>query len=85
VRVAWCRSCGRKIVWAETERAKMMPVDAEPARDGNIVLRRQGSGIAPLAIVGVPPMGLPETERYTSHFATCPHRDHWRTVPGAPL
>lgn len=33
-----CRSCGAEIYWAKTEAGKLMPVDAEPAEDGNCVL-----------------------------------------------
>lgn len=69
MKTAACSSCGATIVWTRTQGGKRMPVDAEPAANGNIVL---GDGDPPAAII-VPP---DERERalyplYVSHFASC--------------
>jgi hypothetical protein len=81
--VSTCGSCQAEITWAVTTKGKRMPVDAEPAEDGNVVLHPGlGSGDLPTATVipkaeDDPPPVFP---RYRSHFATCPHADtHRRT------
>jgi len=56
-----------------------MPVDAEPAEDGNLVLY-DGDGEFPL------PMAYPVTPfdrragdpLYVSHFSSCPQAEGWR-------
>lgn len=53
-----------------------MPVDAEPAEGGNLILeRRAGQYWAVVAPEAAPP-------RYTSHFVTCPHADAHRIRSG---
>ena len=70
-----CKSCGAAIRWYRTPAGKRMPVDAEPASDGNLVI---------LAGVVQPIQadlfrGIPSGPRYISHFATCPNaRKHRR-------
>ncbi|HKE79039.1 MAG TPA: hypothetical protein VKB54_07010 [Solirubrobacteraceae bacterium] len=76
MRTATCRSCGAQIVWAETEKGRRMPVDADPNPLGQIVLR--GHGTTPLAICGVPDDAYPGEPRYASHFQTCPQAGDWR-------
>lgn len=76
---ARCKSCEMEIIWAETEKGKRMPVDAEPADNGNLrLVEREGD--APLAVYDTA-----ETEalfgddtRYLSHFATCSQAAGWR-------
>ena len=81
-----CRACGAPIVWAESERGRMMPIDAEPSPRGNLIkigvaervdpLRRRYSTVP---IVGVVAADDPSpAERYLSHFASCPHADQLR-------
>jgi hypothetical protein len=84
-RTTRCRSCGGEIVWAQTERGKRAPIDAEPNPLGDVVLRARteptGQGwrdVEPLAIFGVPDEAFPDEPRHTSHFATCPDADRWR-------
>lgn len=72
-----CRSCGAPVTWALTENKKWMPVDAEPAADGNVLLT---AGNPPLAKVltsfGKGLLGNGE-RLYRSHFSTCPNaRSH---------
>lgn len=83
-----CRSCGAPIEWAYTAKDELMPVDAEPNREGNIVTYREGdTDIIRAKVLG--PLELEELyeveaeyggqeELYTSHFATCPDAAKWR-------
>jgi hypothetical protein len=61
-------------VWAKSESTgRMMPLDAEPSRDGTFVLL--GWESPPIA-AKPQPAGDPlaaATEKYSSHFATCPN------------
>jgi hypothetical protein len=76
-----CRSCNAPIIWSETITGKPMPLDQEPALDGNIVLGLR-SGKTPLALVQT----KQQLERlrakgellYKSHFVTCPQSRGWR-------
>ncbi len=63
--MATCKSCGAEIFWAKTTGGKNMPLDANPAMNGNIALDGD------TARVVEPDMGALDA-RYTSHFATCP-------------
>ena len=84
----FCRSCKAKVVWALTEKGKRMPVDAEPAVGGTIVLEHTQQGKPPLARVvsgeELSTMRRQEESRgeelrlFKSHFATCPDRGKWR-------
>lgn len=74
-----CRSCGASILWTETEKGKRMPVDAEPADNGNLRLVEREDDV-PLAVYDTA-----ETEalfgddtRFLSHFATCKQAVGWR-------
>lgn len=68
-----CQSCARKILWVKTLKGKTMPVDAEPAENGNLDI---SSG---KAVVIKPGEYLPGIPLYTSHFATCPHSAQHRS------
>jgi hypothetical protein len=79
--VSACRSCGAEMLWAVTAKGKRIPLDALAVPDGNVVLEEQGPGRPPLAVVlpnGTDPL-MTETERYVSHFATCPRADEHRS------
>lgn len=78
-KVGKCSSCGRPVIWAETEKGRRMPMDAEPKEAGAFLLEERGwdekhnEDHAPLARYAVnlaeaKQLGLP---LYTSHFATC--------------
>lgn len=62
-----CKSCGASIRWAKTPTGKSMPLDFEPAADGNIVL------IDGLATAASPMELLSGKPVFRSHFATCPN------------
>lgn len=70
-----CSSCAAPIRWVKTRQGEWMPLDAEPAVDGAVVLndRELATVLTPIEAVV-----LPEgTERYRPHWATCPNpEDH---------
>lgn len=78
-----CRSCRARIIWAETVRGKLIPVDPDAVYNGNIFLY-QRENKAPLAVMegdrdtikrlGISMFG----NRHISHFATCPQGTSWR-------
>jgi len=71
-----CSSCGAPIIWAKSKAGKAMPVDAEPVRDGNVMLEQHGLRVT--AVVTGESM-LPGVQTlYKSHFATCPNADAHR-------
>lgn len=62
---AKCRSCGAAIIWAETPAGKKMPMDAEPAVDGDWFF--QGDKVFKhLKIDETPAPPL-----HKSHFSSC--------------
>lgn len=63
-----CRSCNAEIEWAHTETSKLAPFEADP--DGLWVITDGEARRAGLFDDG--------TERYTSHFASCPDAGEWR-------
>lgn len=75
-----CGSCQAPIIWAMTEKAVRMPVDAQPASDGNVRLHDRG-GVAPLAVVLKTHELFGKTGLRKSHFATCPDAVSWRRRP----
>jgi hypothetical protein len=74
---ATCKSCGAPIRWAKTVSGKSMPVDVEPAANGNVVFLDDKT-----VIVSGPRARIEGDERrYTSHFATCPQASQHRRRP----
>lgn len=75
-----CASCSAPVIWTVTHNGKKMPVDAEPADNGNIRLRQEGDRMI-AEYPGREHPGLfedPDQRRYLSHFATCPQAQSWR-------
>lgn len=78
--VTRCRACGAAIFFVATDKNENMPVDLDPAPDGNLSITE---GIPkPTAVVltlgqasGMRAAGL---LTYKSHFATCPYADEFR-------
>lgn len=72
-----CSSCGASIIWAITSSGGRMPVDAEPVKDGNIVLRQPGLDevFAHVRRENSPQLATPY---YVSHFVTCPNANQHR-------
>lgn len=74
-----CRSCKAPIRWTLTVNGKRMPIDPDPAPDGNVWVTGITEGIPTIevALTGdAVPASVPI--RYHSHFVTCPDRDSWR-------
>lgn len=80
-----CRSCGAPIQWAETRKGRRIPLDPDPAEDGNVVIvkevrvgalyRNVADVLSAAALAALSPDRL----RFKSHFATCPNaRSHRR-------
>lgn len=79
---AKCRSCSAPVFFAASRSAANHPFDAEPSEAGNVrVIPAPGGGFRAVVLSGdrldtARERGMP---LYTSHFATCPDADTWRT------
>lgn len=73
-----CRSCTAPIVWATTTELKLMPVDASADPEGNVVLGRGPAGVVTVTVLDQDAL-FGDGARRTSHFATCPDGDAWRS------
>ncbi len=71
-----CRSCEAAIAWCLTPAGKNMPVDAEPADDGNLVI--EADRVGDPVVIAYDPAKHAGRERFKSHFATCPQGTQWR-------
>lgn len=60
-----CRSCGKRVLWVETQSGKKMPLDYEPER--RFVVE-----------AGTDPIRARLRNTYVSHFSTCPQAGQWR-------
>jgi hypothetical protein len=75
-----CSKCGATMFFGAVANGKRMPLNVEPAKDGNVVIR---DGIVRVLRQGEEPEK--GELRYVSHFATCtapksfrkPHRKGW--------
>lgn len=70
-----CRSCGAPVVWVRTEAGRPMPLDPEPTPTGNVIYTDEAD--RRVKVVGTAD-DLFATDRYVSHFATCPHAEEHR-------
>lgn len=72
-----CKSCGAAIVWATSAKSRQrMPLDAEPAADGNIYINLDDqyevlSKADVEAIHARDDLSGRHTRLYKSHFSTC--------------
>lgn len=64
-----CRSCRAPVRWVVTSKGKKMPIDDEPAPNGNIEIQK---GVA------VYVRAEENVARFWSHFATCADATGWR-------
>lgn len=73
--MARCRSCRAEVVFARHHKTgKRQPLEVDP--EGAFVLAEHGE------YVPYDPLFRPkhrDRDRYTSHFATCPEADGWRS------
>lgn len=68
-----CRACGGSIFFAPTAAGKSVPLDAEPAANGNY--RICDDGIARVVKKDEAPS---YSSLFISHFATCPDAQRFR-------
>jgi hypothetical protein len=77
-----CRSCGAEIVFAETERGKIMPIDKEPVANGNLGLfhrvDKNGEPQPHVRSLSTEPQLFGDGPRYQSHFVSCPAAEKHR-------
>jgi hypothetical protein len=81
--MATCRSCGAAVRWVVTTTGKTMPMDAEPVENGNLVIvgegkTRHGDMVPKVQHRDPGELSMLETERFVSHFATCPDAPEWK-------
>ncbi len=72
-----CQTCQAPIEWTvSATTGKKMPIDAEPAADGNIVLTGgKAMVLSPIERLAV----AAGTPLFRSHFSTCKQADEWRS------
>lgn len=81
--VGFCKSCGARVVWGITSAGKRMPVDVDPAANGNVSLRWIAAGRHyAIDVLGGEVLAKAreedETPLHLSHFATCPKAERHR-------
>lgn len=77
MKLTTCSTCGAPIFWRRTAAGKRMPIDADPAAGGNIILDADGVTCSVQPGLFAQAEGKP---RYQSHFVTCPDSaQHRRT------
>lgn len=84
---AKCRSCGADIMWVVTTGRGRMPLDAEPAADGNVWIITDGprSGLARALNAREVEQARADGEPlWMPHHATCPGRAR-HAVPRAQM
>jgi len=64
-------------MWAETIKGRRIPIDPQPAHDGNIRLEDRGRFALPVAHVLTGEINVQLT-RYRTHFSTCPDAEKHR-------
>lgn len=76
-----CRTCGAGMIWTTTAARNDMPVNAAPDVDGTIKLTWGADKLTVHSKVvrGARILALLRGSLHTSHFATCPQADRWRT------
>lgn len=78
-----CRYCPAEFIWAETENGSAMPVNIEPAADGNVYVAHIGGRphafvLAADQLAHARTVG---TVLHLPHFATCPRAKEARKRP----
>lgn len=77
--VRTCKGCGQPILWAFTQKGKLMPLDPTPSPDGGFYLvngeDELGKPKSPLAVSTSAAEDMPEIDpedpRFVAHWATC--------------
>lgn len=68
------RGCGAVVAWVKLGTGRRMPIDLDPAADGNVKLTGAGHAF----ILGKRAIEEDTGPRYVSHFRSCPHAEQWR-------
>ncbi|MFD3748361.1 hypothetical protein [Nocardia sp. NPDC058633] len=77
---AQCRSCKAPVAWRNSNNGKRTPIDPIPSDTGNVLVVGGHCGVLTAdQIANARGAGDP---LYTSHFATCPDADAWRSKGG---
>lgn len=75
MRTTVCPLCGAPVIWTQTAAGKLMPVDATPNPDGNVVVDPAGNA----TVDGSPPLFVDAGHTvHLSHFVSCPDAAKWR-------
>jgi hypothetical protein len=73
--ISICKACGAPIRFLESPKThKLNPIDVEPVASGNLRIDEEHG----LYLFILDRAEVPETERYVSHFATCPRAGEFR-------
>lgn len=75
-----CRSCRAEIRWGKTQNGKNLPVDAQPAQAGTIVLDVHGGVLYAGVLIGAQLAAVRRSTRplYEPHWVNCPDAKTWR-------
>ena len=81
-----CKACAAMIMyyptsWPLAPGTKLMPIDAEPVADGNVVLDAAGE-VSIARVLKTGESVEPGRLRYVSHFATCARAKDFRKPRG---
>jgi hypothetical protein len=60
-----CKSCGKPILWAKTEKGSRIPLDPTPVPNGNIDFFLPSEAAVYMK-------ADPNVSRFVAHFVTCP-------------
>lgn len=84
--MSYCDGCAARVLWlANDKTGKAAPVDPTPVPNGNVTVDFASSTYHVMtkkevvaADNGLGDLFDPPPDRFTLHFATCPHADHFR-------
>ena len=72
-----CGSCGASIIWATSDKGHAMPLDPEPAEDGNVAVTEALEGRY-FRVLRDGEKPADDEVRMFSHFMSCPFADRHR-------
>lgn len=70
-----CRSCRGQLRWERTEAGKAIPLDANPNREGNVIIQNDKAVV--LGKIAAAQARLDGRVLFMPHFSTCPERKTW--------
>jgi hypothetical protein len=74
-----CNHCHAPILWARTTAGRLMPVDAEPHAEGNVLLTSAGRHLVAGVLGANQAAGARDRGQrlHRHHKLTCPHASRW--------